>query len=65
MSFSFLKTFPVSAIIKASPFSQRPSTETPGLADSTTRRRASGSEENSRFSRGAGWGGPVAVIIGV
>ncbi len=36
MSFSLLKTFPVSAMMKASPFSQRLRTETPGLAASMT-----------------------------
>lgn len=41
-SFSFLKTFPVSAMMKASPVSQRLTTVTPALADSTTAFRASG-----------------------
>ncbi len=41
MSFSFLKTFPVSAMMKASPFPQRLRTETPGLAASMTTLNAS------------------------
>lgn len=36
ISFSFLKTLPVSAAMKASPFSHRLSTDTPGLAASMT-----------------------------
>lgn len=34
ISFSFLKTLPVSAVTKASPFSHRLRTDTPGLAAS-------------------------------
>lgn len=41
ISFSFLKIFPVSAWMKASPFSQRLRTETPAVAAPTTVFRAS------------------------
>lgn len=39
ISFSFLKIFPVSSMIMASPFSHRHSTDAPGFAASTTARR--------------------------
>lgn len=45
MSFSFLKIFPVSAMMKASPFSHRLSTETPAIAAPTTVFRASAGQE--------------------
>lgn len=45
ISFSLLKIFPVSATMKASPFSHRLSTETPVLAASTTAFRASAGQE--------------------
>lgn len=45
ISFSLLKIFPVSAAMKASPFSHRLSTETPALAASTTAFRASAGQE--------------------
>lgn len=48
MSFSFLKIFPVSAIIKASPFSHRLSTETPAIAAPTIDFRASVEQKTGR-----------------
>lgn len=48
MSFSFLKIFPVSAMMKASPFSHRLSTETPAIAAPTVVFRASAGQDKKR-----------------
>lgn len=48
MSFSFLKIFPVSAIIKTSPFSHRLSTETPAIAAPTIDFKASVEQKMER-----------------
>lgn len=47
MSFSFLKIFPVSAMMKESPFSHRLSTETPAIAAPTTVFKASAGQDIS------------------
>lgn len=48
ISFSFLNTLLVSAVMKASPFSHRLSTETPGLAVSMRARIATGIEKTHK-----------------